>query len=331
MSNLEGHSDVTVMESGQPCVDVEVLEPRLVPLGGPRALTVYRTLPQRHRSLIGAWCFLDHYGPDLVTLTGGMTVPRHPHTGLATVSWLFAGAIDHLDSGRNAAVVRPGELNLMIAGQGITHQEISTAQTDSLHGVQLWYALPQATRFSQNHFVHYSPQPVSSADLTARVFIGDLFGSRSPVDTRTPALLGAELLLQPNAEVTLSVRTDFEYGLLAEDHAIEVNGVDTAHRCLAYVPTGTNTLVLKAGPVGARVILLGGVPLSEQIVMWWNFVGRSHDEIVEFRRRYQTELGFEPVRPTDTNKPDLFGPFPPGQPNPLPAPELPGIRLRPRA
>lgn len=330
MSNQEDHSDVTVLESGQPCTAVEVLEPRLVPLGGPRAMTVYRTLPQRQRTLIGAWCFLDHYGPDLVAQTGGMAVPRHPHTGLATVSWLFAGEIAHLDSGGNGANVRPGELNLMIAGQGITHQEISTPQTDTLHGVQLWYALPEATRFSKNHFVHYEPQVVTAAGLTARVFIGSLFDSTSPVDTRTPELLGAELLLEPNTEVTITIRPDFEYGVLAEDHAIEVNGAATAHRSLAYVPMGSNTLVLKVGSTGARVILLGGVPLHEQIVMWWNFVGRSHDEIVEFRRRYQAEMGLEPTSPEDAGKPELFGPFPPGQPSPLPAPELPGVRLRPR-
>lgn len=330
MSNQEDHSDVTVLESGQPCTAVEVLEPRLVPLGGPRAMTVYRTLPQRGRSLIGAWCFLDHYGPDSVAETGGMTVPRHPHTGLATVSWLFAGEIAHLDSGGNGANVHPGELNLMIAGQGITHQEISTPQTDTLHGVQLWYALPQATRFSANDFVHYKPQPITIAGLTAHVFIGELLGSKSPVDPRTPELLGAELLLEPDATVTLTVRTDFEYGVLAEDHAIEVNGARTAHRELAYVPTGSNTLVLKAGPSGTRVILLGGIPLNERIVMWWNFVGRSHDEIVEFRRRYQAEMGFDPVSPIDAGKPELFGPFPPGQPDPLPAPVLPGVRLQPR-
>ncbi|XBH21042.1 pirin family protein [Jonesiaceae bacterium BS-20] len=156
MSNQEGHSDVTILESGQPCTAVEVLEPRLVPLGGPRAMTVCRTSPQRERSLIRAWCFLDHYGPDSVAETGDMTVPRHLHTGLATVSWLFAGEI--------------------------AHQEISAPQTDALHGVQLWYALPQATRFSANHFVRYKPQPITIVGLTAHVFIGDLLGSKSAVD-----------------------------------------------------------------------------------------------------------------------------------------------------
>src|SRR5690606_3032716 len=107
MTNLEKNPPETVLEPGLPCTEVEVLTPREVPLGGIRAMTVYRTLPQKRRSLVGSWCFLDHYGPDDVADTGGMEVPRHPHTGLATVSWLFTGRIDHLDSSDVAAGVVP--------------------------------------------------------------------------------------------------------------------------------------------------------------------------------------------------------------------------------
>lgn len=293
-------------------------------------MSVYRTLPQRGRSLVGAWCFLDHYGPDDVSTTGGMKVPRHPHTGLATVSWLFSGEIDHLDSAGNAAAVRPGELNLMIAGRGITHQEISTPETTSLHGVQLWYALPESTRFSEGCFAHFEPEPVTGPRVTARVFLGELLGSRSPVDTRTPDLLGAELVIEADAVVTLSVRPDFEHAVLAESADVRVNGTPLLHRSLAYAPPGADTLEISAGETGARVLLLGGVPLDERIVMWWNFIGRTHDEIVEYRRRYQAELGFDEPDPADAGKPPLFGEFPPGQPAPLPAPALPTTRLVPR-
>lgn len=330
MTNLDPHPSLAVLGPGELCTAVEVLEPREVPLGGLRAMTVHRTLPQRQRSLVGAWCFLDHYGPDDVALTGGMQVPRHPHTGLATVSWLFTGGIDHLDSGGNTARVEPGSLNLMIAGRGITHQELSTANTTSLHGVQLWYALPEATRFSDNYFERYTPEPVEVSGASARVFIGELLGSASPVDTRTPDLLGAEILLDPGAQLTLTVRRDFEHAVLAENAQVTVNGTRTPHRSLAYVPVGADTIEVVAGDEAARLILLGGVPLGEQIVMWWNFVGRSHDEIVEFRRRYQSELGFEPADALDTGKPPLFGEFPPGTPAPLPAPPAPIARLRPR-
>ncbi|MGA9871546.1 MAG: pirin family protein [Rhodococcus sp. (in: high G+C Gram-positive bacteria)] len=330
MTNLDRHPDLNVLVPGQPCVAVETLEPRPVPLGGPRAMTVYRTLPQRERSLVGAWCFLDHYGPDDVDTSGGMQVPRHPHTGLATVSWLFSGRVEHLDSGGNAASVIPGELNLMIAGRGITHQEISAPQSTTLHGVQLWYALPRETRFGEHEFAHYAPEAVQIPGATARVFIGESLGSASPVDTRTPGLLGAELILDPGASVQLNVRSDFEHAVLAESNQVTVNSTTVEHRSLAYIPPGSDTLVITAGNGGARVILLGGVPLGEQIVMWWNFVGRDHDEIAEFRRRYQAELGFESTDPKDADSPDLFGPYPADQPAPLPAPPLPNARLRPR-
>lgn len=330
MTNPERDPHLEVLDSGEPCIGVELLQPRAVPLGGPRAMTVYRTLPSKAQSFVGAWCFLDHYGPDDVADTGGMVVPRHPHTGLATVSWLFTGSVDHLDSGGNAATVVPGELNLMIAGRGITHSEISTAETTVLHGVQLWYAMPESTRFEDNRFVHFVPDPVQIEGGTARVFIGELLGSRSPVDTRTPDLLGAELVLEPNAGLTLDIREDFEHAVLAETGSVDLNGTAVEQRVLAYTPTGADTMTLTAGPEGARVILLGGVPLNEQIVMWWNFIGRSHDEIVEFRRRYQAELGFDPEHPDDAGSDALFGDFPDGQLPPLPAPPLPSVRLRPR-
>ena len=141
MSNLEISPSEVDCRPGATASDdgllVEVLTSRDVPLGGPRAMTVHRTLPQRRRSLIGAWCFADHYGPDDVSATGGMDVPPHPHTGLQTVSWLFTGEIEHRDTMGNHAMVRPGELNLMTAGHGIAHTEVSTADTTVLHGVQL--------------------------------------------------------------------------------------------------------------------------------------------------------------------------------------------------
>ncbi len=330
MSNLDSNPTEALLDSGEPCTSVEVLTPRLVPLGGLRAMTVYRTLPQRSRSLVGAWCFLDHYGPDDVSETGGMHVARHPHTGLATVSWLFEGGIDHLDSGGVAARVRPGELNLMLAGRGITHQELSTPDTSRLHGVQLWYALPDTERFGGHGFERFVPETVHLEGVTARVFIGELLGSVSPVDTRTTPLLGAELRFEPGAAISIPVRREFEHALLAESDEFRVNDLAVEHRSLAYVPPGSDTITVSAGERGGRAILLGGVPFGEQIIMWWNFVGRHHDEIVEFRRRYQAELGFEPEDPGDEGTAPLFGDFPAGQPAPIPAPVLPLTRLRPR-
>jgi redox-sensitive bicupin YhaK (pirin superfamily) len=185
-------------------VSTEVLRPRDVPLGGPRAIRVRRTLPQRDRSMVGAWCFADHYGPHDVAGGSGMDVPPHPHTGLQTVSWLFAGEIEHRDSGGVHAMVRPGELNLMTAGSGICHSEVSTPNTTTLHGAQLWVALPDADRDTARDFAHYVPPARALGDATVRVFLGELGGDRSPVGTFTP-LLGAQIDLPPRARVTLDV------------------------------------------------------------------------------------------------------------------------------
>src|SRR5699024_8858206 len=141
MSNVETDPVEQICRNESTDAHMQVLTARDVPLGGPRAMTVRRTLPQRARSLIGAWCFADHYGPDDVSTTGGMVVPPHPHTGLQTVSWLFSGEIEHRDTLGTVASVRPGELNLMSAGAGIAHSEVSSPATTTLHGVQLWVAL----------------------------------------------------------------------------------------------------------------------------------------------------------------------------------------------
>src|SRR6476469_8078196 len=135
---------------------VTMINPREVPLGGLRAMTVRRTLPTRGRTTIGAWCFCDHYGPDDVAETGGMVVPGHPHTGLQTVSWLFTGEVEHRDTTGAHAIVRPGELNILTAGSGIAHSEYSTPETTVLHGAQLWVALPESDRSTQPGFEHYA-------------------------------------------------------------------------------------------------------------------------------------------------------------------------------
>src|SRR3954453_3036250 len=191
------------------------MTPRDVPLGGPRAMRVRRTLPQRQRSLIGAWCFVDHYGPDDVADTGGMSVAPHPHTGLQTVSWLFTGEVEHRDSAGNHAMVRPGEVNLMTGGQGISHSEVSPPTTPLLHGVQLWVALPDASRHVAPRFDHHAPRLLTGPDWTARVFLGSLLGETSPGSTYTP-LLGAELPLDAGVTLELEVDETFELGFLID-------------------------------------------------------------------------------------------------------------------
>lgn len=318
MSNLDAEPG-EIDCSGRPTTGVDVVTPRKVPLGGIRAMIVNRTLPTRDRSMIGAWCFADHYGPDPVSDSGGMRVYPHPHTGLQTVSWLFEGEIEHRDSAGVHAMVLPGEINLMSAGHGISHSEMSTDATTVLHGVQLWVALPDAVRDDPHGFQHHAPESAPLGDAgSVRVFIGELVGTSSPIVTATP-LLGAEILLEPHTEVVLPVRSDFEHGFLLDTEQLVVDDVDLAHGDLAYVGPGVSTIRL-ANPSDtvARVILLGGTLFGEDIIMWWNFVGRTHEEIVEYREEWEsaaTRFGT-----VDGWTPD----------DRIPAPPLPTSRLKPR-
>lgn len=335
MSNLELRpaeltcEEVALLDQGSP---VEILEPREVPLGGPRAMRVRRTLPQRQRSLIGGWCFLDHYGPDEVSVTGGMTVPPHPHTGLQTVSWLFTGEIEHRDSAGFHAMVRPGELNLMTAGQGICHSEVSTPGTTVLHGVQLWVALPSAARVVDRGFEHFVPEPVAADGYEARVFLGSLLDSASPVITHSP-LVGAEITLRAGAAVRIPVRSSFEHGILVDAGTVTLDGCAVRTNQLGFLPPGHDTIELSAaeedGP--ARVVFLGGEPLGEAIVMWWNFVGRSHEDIVAYRAAWQAEIGADQTSAERTGATEgQFGTVVDNTLPPLPAPPLPNARIRPR-
>jgi redox-sensitive bicupin YhaK (pirin superfamily) len=319
VSNVETEPQETVCTATPPADAVEILEPRDVPLGGPRAMNVRRTLPQRQRSLIGAWCFADHYGPDDVGASGGMDVPPHPHTGLQTVSWLFTGEIEHRDSLGSHAFVRPGAVNLMTGGLGIAHSEVSTPGTTVLHGAQLWVALPDADRNAPKAFQHYEPTPTLLDGATVSVFLGSLAGQGSPVETFTP-LLGAEITVDAGATIELGLDAAYEHGVLADSAGLTVNGTDTPRSAMAYLPAATPALTLSnTTDVPARALILGGTPFEEEIVMWWNFVGRSHEDIVTAREEWMAHS-------------ERFGEVEgyAGETKHLPAPVLPAVRIRPR-
>ena len=294
-------------------------------------MRVRRTLPQRERTLVGAWCFADHYGPDQVTDTGGMIVPPHPHTGLQTVSWLFAGEIEHRDSAGHHALVRPGELNLMTGGRGVSHSEVSTSGTTTLHGVQLWVALPDAARDAPADFEHYAPRVLSGSGWRAAVFLGTLLGDTSPVRTATP-LLGAELVLEPGTVLDLDVDAAFEHGVLLDTGSVVIDGQQVKPAEMAYVEPGRSVLHVEAVEA-SRVVLLGGPPFGEQIVMWWNFVGRTHDEVVQARDEWQAQVTRDGVVVSDGQEvaDGRFGIVHGDHLPPVPAPPLPTARLKPRA
>ncbi|WP_333618002.1 pirin family protein [Dietzia sp.] len=325
--DADDDSEASVRAAGG--VPVEILSSREVPLGGPRAMLVRRTLPQRRRSLIGAWCFADHYGPEDVSTSGGMDVAPHPHTGLQTVSWLFAGEITHIDSGGNRGAVRPGEVNLMTSGGGICHSETSTSDTSILHGVQLWLALPDPAREeAPRAFEHFVPPvtPLPGGELL--VFLGELSGAESPVDTFTP-ILGAELRVDPGATVELAVRTEFEHGFLVDSGDVEIEDVAVPAAALAYTGIGAERISIRnRGDDPARIVVLGGEPFPEEIIMWWNFVGRTGEEILAFREQWQerTERFGEVEGYVGHGGP---GANAQGQ-SWLPAPELPLSHFKPR-
>lgn len=312
MSNLERDpAESSCGGEAAPQRVVEVLEPRKVWLG--KTTQVRRLLPHKERRMVGAWCFVDHYGPDDIREQQGMRVPPHPHTSLQTVSWLFEGEVLHRDSIGSEAMVRPGELNIMTAGPGIAHSEESPGDhLPILHGAQLWVALPDSVRSAVSPaFDQYAELPVLSLPgATVTVMIGSVGGVSSPAPAYTP-LVGADLRVTGTASVPLT--STFEYAVLAVDGLLRVEDTPLDRGEMLYLGSGRDAFAV-TGP--GRGLLLGGEPFDEQIVMWWNFIGRGHDEIVAARNDWMSGRRFGVVHGFDGD--------------PLPAPEMPHTQLKPR-
>jgi redox-sensitive bicupin YhaK (pirin superfamily) len=295
---------------------VDVIEARKTVIGD--GTEVRRLLPQRTLRTIGAWCFLDQYGPDEVSRGPGMQVPPHPHIGLQTVSWLFQGLVLHRDSLGSRQLIRPGELNLMTAGRGIAHSEESAAgRPPVLHGLQLWIALPEAERHAEPRFAHHAALPVvREGGASVTVAVGEYRGERSPAEVFSP-LAGYEVAVPGGDDFVLPVRADFEHGVVAVDGSAVVAGALIAPGLLAHLPPGLSGIRFSpaSGRRLARFFVVGGVPFGERLLMWWNFVARSGEEITQAREdwaagRFAAVQGY------------------PG--NPLAAPPLPDVPLRPR-
>jgi redox-sensitive bicupin YhaK (pirin superfamily) len=278
-------------------------------------MIVRRTLPHRTIRTVGAFCFVDHYGPAPVTGPGAhpMVVPPHPHCGLQTVSWLLSGEVEHRDSVGSVQHITPGELNLMTAGVGIAHSEYS-AGADPLHGFQLWVALPDDERHQAPHFEHHAGLPeLDVAGMSVRVVMGEVDGQKSPAQVYSP-LVCAELRL-PAGAFELPLDTAFEHGLLLADGDVAFSGSPGPRSALQYFPEQTPVVRLSS-ETGATVLLIGGEPFPEELLMWWNFVGRSHDEIVRARNDWAGGVRFGAVID------DVH--------SPMPAPDLPITRLKSR-
>jgi quercetin 2,3-dioxygenase len=321
VSNLDPAPEAIMLAPGVHQA-VDVLEARKTAIGD--GTEVRRLLPQRTLRTVGAWCFLDHYGPDDVSIGPGMRVPPHPHIGLQTASWLFEGLVLHRDSLGSRQLIRPGELNLMTAGRGIAHSEDSAAGRPALlHGLQLWIALPQQDRFTEPRFAHHADLPVVHEGhrdgATVTVVVGEHRGERSPAEVFTP-LVGLEVSVPGGDDFVLPVREDFEHAVVAADGSAVVAGALIAPGLLAHLPTGVSEI--RFSPAGgrrhARFLVLGGVPFGERLVMWWNFVARTGEEIARACGDWAVQGSgrFGEVR---------------GYPGPpLPAPPLPTVPLKPR-
>jgi quercetin 2,3-dioxygenase len=292
-----------------------LLTARRVYLG--KTTEVARALPDKQIRMIGAWCFLDHYGPEDVSGSAGMQVWAHPHTGLQTVSWLLEGEIEHRDSLGSQVMVRPGELNIMTAGRGIVHSEISQPDRPPLlHGVQLWVALPDAVRDLDPAFQSYADLPdLNMPKSRGKVLIGDVDGATSPSRAYSP-LCGADLSLDAGADVVLAVEESFEYGVFVVAGAVVAESTTVGVDQLLYLGANRRNLRIRSQH-GGRVIMLGGEPFAEDIVMWWNFIGRSHQKIVEFRSAWEgRDRRFPPI----VSRAERV----------MEAPPLPTVRLKPR-
>ncbi|MFB7917098.1 pirin family protein [Streptomyces sp. NPDC056061] len=317
MSNLDRQAALSVC-GGRGFVVAEpvreLLSPRHVRLG--ESTQVRRLLPNLGRRMVGAWAFVDHYGPDDIADEPGMQVPPHPHMGLQTVSWLHDGEVLHRDSLGSLRTIRPRELGLMTSGRAISHSEESPKpHARFLHGAQLWVALPEAHRHVEPHFQHHAGLPaVTAPGIDATVILGELDGAVSPGATYTP-IVGADLALSAGAEARLPLEPDFEYAVLAMSGRAEVDGVPVLPGSMLYLGCGRSALPLRAD-TDAGLMLLGGEPFEEEIVMWWNFIGRSHEEIEEARKSWMEGSRFGEVHGYDGAR--------------LSAPELPPVSLKPR-
>lgn len=283
---------------------------------GPRGLPADRTLPNRDRRMVGAWCFADHFGPQDVATGSGMRVPPHPHTGLQTMTWLLSGEVLHRDGVGTMQTILPGQLNLMTAGRGVAHSEQALARSAPvLHGIQLWVALPAAHRDVAPAFEHHGGLPrLQDGGVGVTVLVGELAGLRSPATTYCP-LVGAQITLAAGTTAQLPLVTGFEYAVLVAVGVAEVEGAVVKPGPLLYLGTERAGLTVHSAG-GATVLLIGGEPFTERLVTWWNLIGADHDEIVAAREDWLAGRRFGAVEGYDGE--------------PLPAPAMPATLLRPR-
>ena len=270
------------------------LPAKLTELG--TGMMIRRALPNRQKRMIGAWCFLDHAGPMDIGNGEGMRVGPHPHTGLQTFTWMIEGEVLHRDSLGFEQVISPNQVNLMTAGRGISHSEESPAQHSSrLQLAQFWIALPNEHRYCQPAFQHYPDLPVILQDgFRVTLLVGEALGERAPTEVYTP-LVAMDFTANEAATTQLSLNPEFEYGVLVLEGEAVVMGESLTAGVLLDLGIGRTELNMQS--TGAtRLLLIGGEPFKEDILLWWNFVARTQDEVIEYTRLWNAGEHFGGVK-----------------------------------
>ena len=276
---------------------LQILTPSTHDLGG---FKVHRTLPHRERTTIGPFIFFDQMGPAHLPPGGGIDVRPHPHINLATVTYLFAGAIDHRDSLGTVQRIEPGAVNLMTAGRGISHSERSPAELrpagPELSGIQTWLALPRAKEEVVPAFEHVPADRlplVGGGGASARVVMGTLWGATSPVTCHSETIY-ADIKLGAGGAMPVDAGADERAIYLAEGEA-SLDGMTLEPRTLYVLAPGAAATLRSAR--GAHAMLCGGEPLDGPRYVWWNFVSSSRDRIRQARDDWKA--GAIPLPPDD--------------------------------
>lgn len=239
---------------------------------------IKRALPSRHKRMIGAWCFLDHAGPVHFPQGDGLDVGPHPHIGLQTFTWMIDGTMMHTDSLGTHQLIQPKQVNLMTAGYGISHTEVAPESETQMHAAQLWIALPDDKINMAPQFDHYPELPVVTQDgIELTVLVGEFLQTKSPVKVHSE-LLGVDLRSSESQSTVLPLNPKFEYGFMALEGTASANGHELNEDNMVVLEPGLTQVKIDLH-AGGRVLLLGGEPFESPILLWWNFVGRTQEEL----------------------------------------------------
>lgn len=315
MSNTESRCEAS---RSRDCPDaarvpvIERLEARHAVIGD--GFEIRRAVPNRHRRMVGAWCFLDHAGPVDYAAGRGLNIGPHPHIGLQTFTWMIEGDVLHRDSLGCEQWIHPGQVNLMTAGRGIAHSEESPAdRAGRFHSTQLWIALPDHERHREPDFRHYPELPViGRGGFRITVLAGACAGERSPARVYTP-LVGLDVATRGSARAVLPLDPAFEHAALTLEGAPALDDESLQPGTLLYLGRGRESLGLDS-IAPSRMLLIGGAPFGEEILVWWNFVARTTDELEAATRDWIEDRRYGEVRGA--------------RGTPLVAPDPRGLRLK---